>query len=123
MTSSGHWIRRVRRPVFVWALIALATELAVEKGLGRGGLVALIPLLPALMFMRALVRLIQQMDELQRKICLDSVFIAFIATLTLAFVFGGLEQAGVFQPPWSELGTMMMALWACAYVYSAWKYR
>jgi hypothetical protein len=54
---------------------------------------------------------------------LESVFMAFVSTLILAFVFSGLEQAGMYQPPWDAVGTTMMTLWACAYVYSSWKYR
>ena len=132
MTISGSWLRRIRRPVFGWALIALIAEVAVERALGRQlpsprpasrQLVGLLPLIPLLLFMLALVRQVQHLDELQRKICLDSVVIAFIATLILVFVGGGLEQAGVYRPPWDEIGTTMMALWACAYAYASWKYR
>jgi hypothetical protein len=131
MSLGGNWLYRIRRPVFVWALIALITQLAVERGLDRqavlpgttkGQLLALLPLLPALLFLFALVRLVQQMDELQKRICLESVFIAFIGTLILAFVFGGLEQAGVYRSRW-DAGETMMALFACAYIYSSWKYR
>jgi hypothetical protein len=132
MTISESWLRRIRRPVFGWAVIALVAEVAVERALGRQSpstrsasrqLVALLPLIPLLVFMLALVRQVQHMDELQRKICLDSVVIAFVATLTLVFVGGGLEQAGVYRPPWDEVGTAMMALWACANAYASWKYR
>lgn len=84
---------------------------------------ALAPLIPLLLFMFALVRIAMHMDELQRRITVESVFIAFVSSLTLIFVFSGLEQAGAYHPPWSEVGTMMMALWAVAYIYSSWKYR
>ena len=83
----------------------------------------LAPLVPLLVFMGVLVRMIQHMDELQQRICLESVFIAFIGSLTAAFVFGGLEQAGVWRPPWSAIGTIMMTTWAAGYLYSSWKYR
>lgn len=125
------WLGRVWRPVVAWAIIALATELVVERLLADAPslsarvrtTVALAPLIPSLLFMFALVRMVMHMDELQRRITLESVFIAFVSSLTLMFVFSGLEQAGVYHPPWSEVGTVMMALWAVSYVYSAWKYR
>jgi hypothetical protein len=63
------------------------------------------------------------MDELQKRICLESVFIAFMLTLVLAFVFGGLERAGIYRPAWDSLGTPMMFFWACAYAFSSWRYR
>jgi hypothetical protein len=130
MTGSG-WLRRVRRPAAAWALIALVSELVVGQVLRRepslpAGVqmaLALAPLLPSLLFVLALVRMIQHMDELQRLICLESVFIAFIAALALTFVFGALQQAGAYRPPWDSVGEAMLGLWAVAYVYSSWKYR
>src|SRR6476620_7185391 len=129
--SANGWSARVRRPAAAWALAALATELVVEQLLRRdpslpAGMrmaLALLPLLPSLLFVLALVRMIMHMDELQRLICLQSVFIAFIGTLALTFVFGALQQAGAYQPRWDSIGEAMLILWAVGYVYSAWKYR
>jgi hypothetical protein len=120
---------RFTRPVFLWAVAALATQLAVETLPSRGlrqtapRLLFLLPLIPALLFCMALVQAIQKMDELQKRICLESVFIAFTLTLALTFVFSALERAGLYQVPWNDFGTFMMFLWACAYVFSAWRYR
>ena len=83
----------------------------------------LAPLLPLLVFVVVVVRMIQHMDELQQRISLESMFIAFVGSLTVAFVFGGLEQAGVWRPPWNVIGTVMMSMWALAYLYTSWKYR
>ena len=130
MTGSGG-LRRVRRPAAAWALIALVSEFVVGQVVRRepslpAGVqmtLALAPLLPSLLFVLALVRMIQHMDELQKLICLESVFIAFIGALALTFVFGALQQAGAYRPPWDSVGEAMLALWAVAYVYSSWKYR
>jgi hypothetical protein len=131
MTIRDTWFARARRPVFIWALAALVTQLAVEgvspresatPTLGQKA-VLLAPLLPLLGFMVALVRMVQRMDELQQRICLESVFIAFVGSLTVAFVFSGLEGAHVWRPPWSAIGTVMMTVWAAGYLYSSWKYR
>lgn len=73
--------------------------------------------------MAALVRAIHKMDELQKRICLESVFIAFVVTLILTFVFAGLQDAGVFRAPWDDIGSYMMLFWAGAYVFSSWRYR
>jgi len=130
MTANG-WPTRVRRPAAAWALAALVTELIVEQVLRRESSLppgvrmglALLPLLPSLLFVLALVRMIMQMDELQKLISLESVFIAFIGTLALAFVFGALQQANAYRPPWDSIGEVMLVLWAVGYVYSSWKYR
>ncbi len=130
MPTAG-WLRRIRRPPVAWALTACVAEIAVERLLGRGSVapggvrvaLALAPLLPSTLFMVALVRMVQRMDEMQQRICLESVFIAFICSLSLTFVFGGLDQAGVYHPPWDMVGESMLVFWGCAYVYSGWKYR
>jgi hypothetical protein len=71
----------------------------------------------------ALFRAVQRMDELQRRICLESVFFAFLLTLVLAFVLAGLDRAGIYHAQFDALGAPMMGLWACAYIVSVWRYR
>jgi hypothetical protein len=120
---------RFTRPVFIWALAAQVTDLAVEQ-LSRHGsnpqglrLLLLLPLIPAIFFMLALVRAILRMDEMQKRICLESVFIAFMLTLAITFIFGGLDRAGIYKPTWDSLGVPMMFFWAVAYIFSSWRYR
>jgi len=125
MTRSRFRGSRFTRPVFMWALTALATELAVDSLIVRGApqLLTLLPLLPALLFLLALVQTVRKMDEMQQRICLESVFIAFVLTLALTFIFAALARAGVYRFPGDGLGTAMMAIWACAYILSSWRYR
>jgi hypothetical protein len=120
---------RFTRPAFLWALAALVTELVVEW-LPNHGLyrpmprpLTLLPLVPAALFWVALVHTIQKMDELQKRIWLESVFIAFMVTVALTFVYAGLERAGIHRAPWDDIGSSMMLLWGCAYVFCAWRYR
>jgi hypothetical protein len=117
--------RRFRRPVFLWAVVALLTELAVGGKLWGPvpALVSALPLVPLLLFLITLVAAIQKMDELQKRICLESASIAFMLTLALAFVLAGLERAGIYRTTLDDIGSPMMFLWACAYVYSSWRYR
>ena len=83
----------------------------------------LLPVIPAVFFVVALFRSVQRMDELQKRICLESVFIAFLLTLVLAFVVAGLDRSGIYHTQSDVLGTPMMGFWASAYIYSVWRYR
>jgi hypothetical protein len=74
-------------------------------------------------FVVALVRAVQKMDELQRRIFFEAVSIAFVATLTLSLVLAGLDSAGIYHASYDDLGTPMLALWAVAYIFSSWRYR
>lgn len=117
--------------MLVWALTALVLDIAAKwivesdpalPAMARQALMVA-PLAPLMGFVGALVRMVRQMDELQQRICLESLSIAFVASLALVFVFTALGEAGIWQPPWYMIGTAMMAIWGAAYVYAAWKYR
>jgi len=121
---------RFSRPLFLWALAGQITQLAVQFFVGATPLdqrlrfLMLLPLVPGAFFIGALVRTIQKMDELERRIILESIAVAFILTLALTFSLAGLQSAGLNYPSLrDEVGTLMLLFWACAYVFSVWRYR
>src|SRR5262245_57324690 len=93
---------RFARPAFLWSFTALITQLAVKEFLKRGygssyaRWLALLPVLPMMLFIAALVRAFFKMDELQKRIWLESLAIAFALSLFLALIFGGLKSAGIY---------------------------
>lgn len=125
-------IRRSRftRPVFLWAMAALLTAFVVDWLGDRALLTAraltigiVASLLLMFLFAASAARMILKMDELQKRICVESLSIAFLLTLVLTGIFVGLEHTGLHRPKWDDLGSYMMLLWACAYVFSVWRYR
>ena len=119
--------RRLRRPVFVWAMLALIAELAVER-FGGGThpwplSLTLLPIFPMLMFVVALFRSVRRMDEMQRQICLQSAYAAFLLTLLATLIFAALDRARLYSAHWDDVGTVMMFLWGCSYVFYAGRYR
>jgi hypothetical protein len=126
MTTNRRFSSRFTRPVFLWAVAAAGTEilvtwLVVHRQVPRS--LGLLPVLPFMCFFAAMVRSVLKMDEMQKRICLESASIAFLLTLIITAFFGGIEQAGIGRPPWEEVGGLMMLLWAFAYAVSAWRYR
>jgi len=121
---------RFSRPLFFWALAGQVTQIAVQFFVGATPLdprlrfLMLLPLVPEAFFIGALVRTIQKMDELERRIILESIAVSFILTLALTFSLAGLQSAGLNYPSLrDEVGSLMMLFWACAYVFSVWRYR
>lgn len=112
---------RLTRPVFLWPALALILELLLHEDSSRW--LRLLPVVPMLLFVAALCRAIWRMDELQQRISVMSMSVAFVLTLVLTLLFAGLETAGLYSPHWNDLGTYMLILWACAYALSAWRYR
>jgi hypothetical protein len=126
MTTNRTFSSRFTRPVFLWAVAAALTQilvmwLVVHKQVPQW--LGLLPILPYMLFFAAMVRSVLKMDEMQKRICLESASIAFLLTLIITAVFGGLDQAGIGRPPWEEVGGFMLLLWAGAYAVSAWRYR
>lgn len=115
--------RRLFRPLFFWPVLALILELVVQRSSLRAPWWTLLPLLPMFGFMVAVARTIRRMDELQQRISLVSMSVAFLLSLLLTLIFIGLQRAGLYQPHWDEFGTYMLALWACSYTALAWRYR
>ena len=131
MRILSRWPTGMRRPVAAWGVATLICEAAVtwmvtfHAGLSEGVRTALVlaSRLALLGFLVAVVRMLTGIDELQKRIALESVCIAFVGSLALVFVFTGLGEAAVWFPPWNMTAAAMMALWAGAYVYSSRKYR
>jgi hypothetical protein len=118
---------RLRQPVFLWALLALTTELAVEY-LGSGPqhwplYLTLLPIIPMLFFVASLMRAVRRMDELQRQICLQSAYLAFLLTIVATLIFAGLDRSHIYIAKWDDVGTVMLFLFGCSYVFFSWRYR
>src|SRR5689334_15732042 len=129
MNAAAAIRSRLTRPVFLWALTALVAQTAVER-LANPSLtftlrasLALLPVIPTLGFVLALNVAIQRMDEMQKRICVDAVFIAFMIMLVVTFIADGLKNAGLYNAPADGCGTLMMSLFALTYIGVAWKYR
>jgi hypothetical protein len=127
-TLNTNHARRSRftRPAFLWAVAAGLTEVLVTwlvKHRQVPRWLGLLPLVPFMFFFAAMVRTALKVDEMQKRIYLESASIAFLLTLIITAVFGGIEQAGIGSAPWSEVGSLMLLLWSCAYAFSAWRYR
>src|SRR5271163_3188612 len=126
MTTTRTFSSRFTRPVFLWAVAAALTELlvtwlVVHRQVPRW--LGLLPVLPYLIFFGTMVRSVLKMDEMQKRICLESASIAFLLTLIITSLFGGIEQAGLGHAPWDEVGGFMLLVWAFAYGFAAWRYR
>ena len=106
MAAAGPTIPRsaTREPgwyrVPLLGLIWVLTYFGVRMVLERGGLetparmaIALIPLVPFLAFLRAWVNGIREMDELDRRIQLEALAIAFPLTMVLLMVLGLMQLA------------------------------
>jgi hypothetical protein len=93
---------RVNGWLFVATLVSAASDILFphvvrQWPVGIRTLVAVLPFLALLLWMRRLTRWIQGMDELHRRITQAATLFAVSATFFLVTLWHRLDQAGVFQ--------------------------
>ena len=86
-------------------------------------LVAALPAIPATLVVLAVVRYVERMDELQRRIQLGAAGFAAIATALLTFTWGLLENAGVPRISMIWVFPLMCALWGVGAAVATYRYR
>lgn len=85
-------------------------------------LVVLIPVIPVLFGMRAFIRFLDRMDELQRKIQLAGIAFAAGTTGILTFTYGFLEQVGFPPLPSLWVFPLMILLWGLGTAFASRRY-
>lgn len=84
--------------------------------------VAVLPMIPALVLMRAVINAISRLDELQQNIQFTALGFAFAGTAAITFTYGFLENVGVPQLSWIYVWPLMATLWIVGRVIASRKY-
>ena len=87
--------------VVVYLVVLFLTRSHATWSPGLRALFLLLPVLPALWYIRAWVRLVRGMDELQRGIQLEGFLFAALGTVIVGMIIATLNAAGV------DLGVML----------------
>jgi hypothetical protein len=128
--SNGHSWRLIRISLVSAALAILVSFLERGGVVPRllSGPVALLPVVPLVVFFVRLTAWLDSMDELQRRIHLEAMVLQFAATGVLVMGYGMLAKSGVVPNypatllfPW--LWIAMFLLWAGGIVWVRRRYR
>ena len=84
---------------------------------------AITPVLPCLLFVRAFVLLIESMDELQKRIILQALAFAFAGTVVLTLTYGFLENVGIPHANWVWVWPLMGTLFIVGTLMAKRQYR
>jgi len=101
--GSGQYSLKADLRLNAWLLVATVTHVAVRILIKKqtewspltGGMLALAPLIPGLLYVRSWVRFIRGLDELQRRIQLEAFLFAALGTVILGAVASSLNAHGV----------------------------
>ncbi len=98
---------------YVVTILLLTTLVDLETAGAWKYLVVLIPIIPALFFMRAVVRHFGRIDEMHREAQLESLAVSFGLTVIAVVTLGFLSIAGLNTDPWGPwvIFSIGMATW------------
>jgi hypothetical protein len=85
--------------------------------------VAILPMLPALGVLIAVVRVYRRVDEFERRQLLESIGIAFAGTAVVTFAYGFLELVGFPHLSWFFVWAIMGAFWLGVRLVNMVRYR
>lgn len=130
MADSCDARSRWTQPFVLWGIATAATGLAVlwltKHEQLNSALRSVLGFLPALMwicFIVALARGVRKLDEMGKRIHLQAASVAFLLTVILAYVFVGLEAAGLYVAKAGDLGGGAVLVWALVLFFITRRYR
>ena len=85
--------------------------------------VAVVPMAPFVYGIAAYVRYVRMVDELQRRIAVESLAIAFGGTAAVTFGYGFLENVGLPHINWMFVWPVMAGLWILGGMFAQRQYR
>jgi len=85
--------------------------------------IAVMPVMPAWGVPLAVVRLLESMDELQRRIQLESLAFGFAAAAVATFTYGFLQNAGLPEVNWVWVWPVMAVSWIVGVLLARRRYR
>jgi hypothetical protein len=115
---------RLLGAILVYAIVGIASGIAATHLLSPWKyIVAALPVLPALWFATLFARHIGELDELQRRIQLESLAFAFSAGVVLTLGYGFLQHAGLPIPNWIWVWPLMGVCWLIGKFVAQRRYR
>jgi hypothetical protein len=124
-TPEKTYARELVTAMIAYAVLLVAMLLALPYLAGsvwRFGLV-LLPVVPAALIVRAVMRYLAHMDELQQRIQLMGISFAAAATALITFAYGFLQLAGVPALNWLWVFPLMFLLWWLGITLAARRYQ
>ena len=120
-----QYLRRMTIALVVYTVILAASGAltsAYPDALWRFP-VAVTPMAPFIYVIALSVRYLRMVDELQQRIQLEALAIAFGATAAITFCYGFLEHVGLPHINWWFVWPVMGISWSLSTIYAERRYR
>lgn len=86
---------------------------------------AIIPVIPATLYVLFMVKATRTLDELQQRIQLEAVTFAFVASLVGSLTYGMLQKSGFLRAwawDWEGIWAMLLGFWIVGMMISSRRY-
>jgi hypothetical protein len=83
---------------------------------------SLLAIIPSVLFVLVVASAVAHLDEMQRRIQVEGIAIAFAGTVIVASIFTFLGMAGIPSPNWSVLIMVMVIMWVVGKLWTMWRY-
>jgi len=125
MQYPPHVVRRIVLSAVLFFVFLFGSQWLLNQNIGGSYkiLVALAPSIPAAIIGLSIASAIAQLDELQRRIQLEAIGIAFGGSVIITLCYALLIQVGVPQVSWMFIPLLMLLLWVIGKLWTMWKYR
>ncbi len=123
--SGKRYTAEMIAAVTAYAVVLVVSIRMLQHGI-QGPLrytVALLPMLPLLLVPFVVVRSLQRMDELQKRIQLEALAFGFTASALLTFGYGFLQGVGLPQVNWCFVWPVMAVCWIVGQMLASRRYR
>lgn len=108
-------------------IVILVASITILNGLSHDSPwripLALAPMVPGIFVVIAVVRHLGRVDELQRRMLLESLGVGFAGTAVVTFGYGFLQNVGFPQVSWFAVWPIMAILWAVGSLVAYLRYR
>jgi hypothetical protein len=121
-----RYIREFRLSIVAYALILIASILAIqniEMAKPLQVIVTLAPVIPVAFVLVVILRLLRESDELQQRVNMLAITFSAVLTGLLTFSYGFLENIGFPKLPTFAIFPMLFVLWGIGLGYFTRRYQ
>lgn len=128
MEAKPHYIPKTTIPSFIAAFTIVFCAFLLKRqdlSMEIRVIIALIPVIPTALLIWSIAKAIMKMDELQRKIQIEGLALAFAGTCLATLIYGMLRIADVGLPELSTLYVyvLMILLYSIGAIIAGRRYR
>jgi hypothetical protein len=109
--------------LFILGMFGYVSLLNMDLSSTQQILSSLLAIIPTILFVLTIASAIAHLDEMQRRIQVEAIALAFAGTAIVVAAYMLLGLAGVPSPSWGLLLVIMTFMWGIGKLWTMWRYK